>query len=62
LFKDKLVGADLSEADLCGTDLRGANLNGAILRAAKYDSYTVFPEDFDPANALMQFVAEETEP
>ena len=53
-----LCDADLSYTDLCGADLRSANLRGAKLyRAdldsahlndAKYDTGTIWPDDFDP--------------
>jgi len=43
-----LAGADLRGADLCGCDLSRANLTHARLTGARYDTYTVWPERFDP--------------
>ena len=61
LWDANLTGADLREADLTGAnlkgaDLRGADLRGADLQRAYYESYTVWPEGFDPkaAGALYQ--------
>ena len=62
LVRANLSGADLSDAymggadffradliwtDLSGADLSDANLNQANLRAAKYNSKTLWPPDFD---------------
>jgi uncharacterized protein YjbI with pentapeptide repeats len=44
-----LAGADLRGADLCGCDLSRTNLTHAQLKGARYDAYTVWPEDLDPA-------------
>lgn len=43
-----LAGADLRGADLCGCDMSRANLMHARLAGARYDAYTVWPEDLDP--------------
>lgn len=43
-----LAGADLRDADLCGCDLSRANLTHARLAGARYDTYTVWPEGYDP--------------
>ena len=66
LFQARLPEADLSEsdlrqvvltkADLRGAQLEGANLNHADLReadlsGARYNEYTVWSVDFDPAGA-----------
>ncbi len=48
-----LQGADLRDADLRGTNLKAANLQGAILENAKYNSKTIFPDGFSPAEARM---------
>ncbi len=51
-----LTGANLSGANLTGASLSGANLIGVDLWAAKiegvlYNSYTKWPDDFDPIAA-----------
>lgn len=51
-----LHGADLSygrlqDVDLCGADLRAARLEGAMLAGALYDSFTRWPDGFDPGPA-----------
>ena len=52
LSQADLSGANLSGADLRGTKLGGADLQGADLRGASYDqATTVWPADFDPAEA-----------
>jgi hypothetical protein len=51
LSGSNLVGADLRGADLCGCDLSGASLTRARLEGARYDVYTVWPEDLDPKAA-----------
>ena len=48
---EDLKGLDLSEAKLCRVDLRGADLSGACLkdadlRLAKYDQWTIWPDEF----------------
>ena len=48
--------ADLQGADLRGAHLEGANLNhadlrGADLSGARYNEYTEWSVDFDPAEA-----------
>jgi hypothetical protein len=47
-----LDGADFQGADLTGADLGGAyNLSGTNFVGAKYDSRTVWPEEFDPQSS-----------
>jgi uncharacterized protein YjbI with pentapeptide repeats len=43
--------ANLNGALLVGADLKSADLTGADLKEAKYNSYTKWPEDFDPEAA-----------
>ncbi|MCS6814193.1 MAG: pentapeptide repeat-containing protein [Cyanobacteria bacterium] len=43
-----LTGADLRGCLLFSTNLRGATLDGALFTRADFDSYTRFPEGFDP--------------
>lgn len=48
----QLGETDLSKARLCrvdlrGVDLHGCRLEGTDLRLARYDSYTIWPNDFD---------------
>jgi hypothetical protein len=51
LRKTDLREANLSEADLKWADLRWANLSGADLSNATYDTYTKWPDGFDPKAA-----------
>jgi uncharacterized protein YjbI with pentapeptide repeats len=44
----ELQGADLRGADLRRADMTGAGLQGAVLTEALYDSYTRWPEGYDP--------------
>ena len=46
-----LLGADLSDANLRGADLSGATLMDADLSGALYDSFTRWPDGFDPKAA-----------
>ena len=50
--RQTLGALDLTDAKLCRADLRGADLHacileGADLRLARYDRYTLWPEEFD---------------
>jgi uncharacterized protein YjbI with pentapeptide repeats len=56
LSQANLSGADLSQASLIGTllsgaDLSGTDLSGTDLSEARYDTFTVWPEGFDPKEA-----------
>jgi hypothetical protein len=46
-----LLGTDLSDANLSGADLSGATLINADLTGALYDSFTQWPDSFDPRAA-----------
>lgn len=46
-----LLGTDLSDANLSGADLSGATLMNADLSGALYDSFTRWPDSFDPKAA-----------
>ena len=46
-----LLGTDLSDANLSGADLSGATLINADLSGALYDSFTRWPDSFDPGAA-----------
>ena len=50
LNQANLRNADLSLAHLESADLRSADLRGVNLEDAKYDNYTLFTEDFNPAS------------
>ena len=48
LRRANLYGADLSDANLCGADLTGATLIDVSLEQAKFDGFTIWPDDIDP--------------
>lgn len=47
-FKRETKKSDLSEADQQIADLKAPDKRPAIFRGARYDSQTLWPEDFDP--------------
>jgi len=51
LYFANLASADLTGADLTGANLAGANLTGATFTRAIYDSFTAWPDGFDPTAA-----------
>ncbi len=51
-----LENVRMFEADLRGADLRGAKLRVAYMEKAKYNSKTIFPDDFKPENYFMTYV------
>ena len=46
-----LKGVNLEGADLCGANLEYADLEDACIQSSKYDSCTIWPENFDPKKA-----------
>lgn len=48
-----LEGADLFGADLRGANLKNANLKQTLLKTARYNSKTIFPNEFNPTEAEM---------
>ncbi|MEC4805239.1 MAG: pentapeptide repeat-containing protein [Jaaginema sp. PMC 1080.18] len=49
--------ADLTKANLFGANLEGANLEHTILKHTLYDSYTIFPEGFNPKEVGAYLIA-----
>jgi uncharacterized protein YjbI with pentapeptide repeats len=46
-----LSGADLREANLSWADLRRSRLSQTRLAGARYNSATMWPDDFDPRSS-----------
>ena len=46
-----LLPVNRNRVNLKGADLEEVNLEGADLKGARYDSETIFPEDFDYKNS-----------
>jgi len=49
-----LTGADLSYADVCGADFTGALFDGTAFEKAQYDSGTLWPRGFKPAEDMVR--------